>query len=73
MKKAAQDKDGNPIVMDMTPGEVSDLIDEFIQIWHFDRPIQLLIGYEQNAKLMQSDYGVDMLNYFKSINPPDSQ
>lgn len=39
-------------------------------IWHIDRPIQLLITYEQNARLMQSDYGMDMLNYFKSINPP---
>jgi hypothetical protein len=38
--------------------------------WDFEeKKVQLFMTYEQNASLMQSDYGLDLLGYFKSLNP----
>ena len=57
------------IYVEMTAEEIA-AIPTPIAIWHEPtKAIQLLLTYEQNVLLIQSQYGLDLLSYFKSINP----
>ena len=63
IKKAIQDKNGNPIIIEVESNEPEETV-----LWHFEKPIQLIISNEIKTNWLLKKQEHDIMGNYPDIN-----